>query len=135
MTSIESMISLAKEQRNRGDLAAAEAGYAEAAALASSEGSPRLKAHCLRHVAELAAELGDGDRALAAADESLAIYRSDSEEQQLNIANAHRVRALALGVLDRNEDSAQDWRSARGLYKELGIEAGVAECDRRLRAL
>jgi hypothetical protein len=133
MSSAELIIARAKEQRQHGDTAAAETSYAEAAALAQSEGLPRLRAHALRHVSELAAARGAGSSALDAAEEALSIYRSNRRELPLNVANAHRVRALAFSSLGRTEESARDWRSARKLYAQLGVSAGVAECDRRLK--
>jgi hypothetical protein len=132
MAAPEMLMQRAKDERRHGDLIAAEAHYAEAASLACTEASPLLRAHALRHVAELAAERGAGERALEAAEEAVAIYASDAGTHRLNLANARRVRALALAALGRTEDSAQDWRAARELYEQLGIAAGVAECDRRL---
>jgi len=135
MTPAELTIKRAKEERGRGDVEVAETSYAEASALAASEGLPQLRAHALRHFAELAAERGAGERALEAAEEALSIYRSNPNESPLNVANAHRVRALASSALGRMDDAADDWRSARKLYSKLGVSAGVAECDRRLREL
>jgi tetratricopeptide (TPR) repeat protein len=122
----------AKEERRRGNVAAAEASYAEAASLAGDAAQPHLRAHALRHVAELAAEQGAGERALGAAQEAVEIYAAHPGAHRLNVANARRVRALAFAALGRAAESADDWRAARALYEELGIEAGVAECDRRL---
>jgi tetratricopeptide (TPR) repeat protein len=135
MPSAEAVMSHAKELRRQGDEGAAEASYGEAADLAGSEGQEQLRAHALRHVAELAAQRGAGERALEAAEEALAIYQADPGASPLDIANAHRIRALAFGSLGRAEESAEDWSAARELYEELGIHAGVAECDRRLARL
>ena len=132
MQSAEEMIRTAREQRKLGNADAAEASYEVAAALALIEGSAERRAHALRHVAELAAARGQGNVALEAADEAVAIYAS-AEPDSLNLANAHRVRALAFATCGRSEDSQSDWREARKLYEQQGIEAGVAECDRRLK--
>ncbi|HXS48722.1 MAG TPA: hypothetical protein VN713_01205 [Sphingomicrobium sp.] len=132
MTAPELLMQRAKDERRRGQVAAAEASYAEAASLAGTGELAHLRAHALRHVAELAAEQGAGERALKAAEEAVAIYAADRGTHRLNLANARRVRALALAALGRRQESAADWRAARELYEELGIEAGVAECDRRL---
>ena len=125
----ELLMQQAKEERRRGAISAAEATYAEAASAAETS---HLRAHALRHVAELAAEQGAGERALAAAEEAVRIYAADAQTHRLNLANARRVRALAFAALGRTAQSADDWRAARELYDELGIEAGVAECDRGL---
>lgn len=134
MTDAELAIEHARAARKQGDTAAAETNYLEAAALAGAEGLPDLRAHALRHVAELAAERGAGERALEAAQEALAIYRSTPVGPPLNLANAHRVRALAFASLGRADEAARDWQSARALYEELGIEAAVIECNRRLNS-
>jgi hypothetical protein len=134
MTALEMLMQRAKDERRAGDVAAAEASYAEAASLAQTQELPHLRAHALRHVAELAVEQGAGQRALDAAEEAVAIYASDPGTHRLNVANAHRGRALAFAALGRDADSAEDWRAARDTYEALGIDAGVAECDRRLRA-
>jgi Cdc6-like AAA superfamily ATPase len=135
VTRTESVIRRPKEQRQRGETAAAGASYTEAAALAASEGDVRLQAHALRHVAELAAERGAGVLALDAAQQAVAIYEADAAQSPLDLANAHRVRALAFACLGRNKDAARDWQAARCLYDELGVAAGVAECDRRLNGI
>jgi len=134
MSAPEMLMQRAKEERRQGQVAAAEASYAEAASVAGTEALPHLRAHALRHVAELAAEQGAGDRALKAAQEAVEIYAADAGTHRLNLANARRVRALAFAALRRTAESADDWRAARELYEELGIEAGVAECERRLSA-
>jgi tetratricopeptide (TPR) repeat protein len=126
------MMEQAKAERRQGNAAAAEATYSKAAEQARSEGSDRLRAHALRHVAGLAAERGAGEHALEAAEEAVAIYRADAGESPLNLANARRVRALAFASLGRAAESSQDWQGARELYQQLGIAAGVAECDLRL---
>jgi hypothetical protein len=126
------MIEQAKAERRQGDAAAAEASYGKAAELARMEGADRLRAHALRHFAELAAERGAGQPALKAAEQAVAIYLADTGESPLNLANAYRVRALTLSSLGRDTESEQDWRAARDLYQQLGIATGVAECDGRL---
>jgi tetratricopeptide (TPR) repeat protein len=132
MASIDALLRKAKEARQNGDVRGAEARYVDAATLAGSEGAALMRAHALRHVAELAAARGDAKRALDAADEALKIYGAEAAPRPLDVANAHRVRALALMAAGRTEDSAQSWRTARQSYQDLGIQAGVAECDRRL---
>lgn len=132
MTTPERLMLQAKEERRRGEVAAAEANYAKAASLADTRAEPHVRAHALRHVAELAAEQGAGERALTAAEEAIRLYAADPGRYRLNLANARRVRALAYAALGRTHESRDDWRAARELYEELGIEAGVAECDRRL---
>jgi hypothetical protein len=89
VTRTESVIRRPKEQRQRGETAAAGASYTEA----------------------------------------------DAAQSPLDLANAHRVRALAFACLGRNKDAARDWQAARCLYDELGVAAGVAECDRRLNGI
>jgi tetratricopeptide (TPR) repeat protein len=132
MHSADELMTRAKAERDGGDVASAEASYGKAAEMARIEGLHRLRAHALRHVAELAAERSSGQRALDAADEAVAIYRSDPAEPSLDLANAYRVRALAFSSIGNHANAAQDWRAARDLYRQVGITAGVDECDRRL---
>ena len=132
MPTVAQLIERARDQVRSGDLAASESTYRQAADLARSQESLPLVAHALRHIAELAAHRGAGDRALSAADEALAIYQADPTHLSLDLANAHRVRALALDSLGRSAEAAKDWLAARDLYEGLEIAAGVAECDARL---
>ena len=50
----------------------------------------------------------------------------------LDLANALRLKALALDALERSGEAVIDWTEARRIYADLGVAEGVAECDARL---
>ena len=90
-----------------------------------------LKAHCLRHIGDLALELGRADEARAAIAGAEAFYRAAGDDP-LALANTLRLRGLNHGDRDA-------WQEARALYaamaadRDLPLEAAIAECDRHLR--
>jgi len=106
--------------------------YQEAAALYRAGDDPLKLAHTVRHVADIAREMKRPDVSAPAYDQSLAIYRSHPNTPPLDLANAIRGFAILqsdAGDLDRARSL---WTEARDLYAAVGVEAGVAECDRRL---
>ncbi|AQR61944.1 hypothetical protein BZG35_09995 [Brevundimonas sp. LM2] len=88
-------------------------------------------AHDLRHRSDAARLAGRAVEALSLATEAVGIYAGQSTHR-LDLANALRLKALALDDLDQPGEATLDWTEARGLYAELGIAAGVTECDARL---
>jgi len=104
--------------------------YRTAAREALTIGDALGRAHALRHVADLARELGDVDEARSAAAEAVEIYRPLGEPHRLDLANALRMFALAQDA--KSEDATETWREARDLYRSCGIAAGVIECDAHL---
>ena len=129
---IRQAISAAREARASGDVRTARNAYARAADLARSAGERGLLAHALRHISELARESGDLTQALSAGKEAVALYRAEPNAKSLDLANALRVNALALGASEPPSDPAYLWREARELHVNLGIEDAVAECDEHL---
>jgi hypothetical protein len=122
----------ARGARTAGNAGLAEKTYAHAAALARSEGNPALRAHALRHVSDLARERGAHGEAPAAAKEAAALYRTAPDARPLDLANALRLNALALGGVAGGNETAFLWREARALYLHAQVTAGVDECDRHL---
>ena len=102
--------------------------YAEAADLARSQGDKTSLAHALRHLSDLARDRGALSKAWNEASEAAALYRRIGDE--LGLANAIRLQALS--APDSNEARAR-WKEARDLYSNLGVDAGVAECESRLK--
>ncbi|MBA3878594.1 MAG: hypothetical protein C0500_02630 [Sphingobium sp.] len=131
-TDIEAQLADARTLRTEGQADRAAAAYREAADLARLGEQPQLRAHALRHLSDLAREAGDIETALASGREALSLYRADPAALPLDVANALRVTALALGLRGQTNEAVPLWREARGLYAGLGIEAGVAECDQHL---
>ena len=50
------------------------------------------------------------------------------------MANALRLKGLALDGLRKTEQARAAWTEARELYTRAEVADGVAECDRRLDA-
>ena len=65
----------------------------------------------------------------------MTLYRGDPETEPLNLANALRGYALLKQALGDVEATRASFKEARELYAELGIDAGVEECDRCLGAI
>jgi hypothetical protein len=89
------------------------------------------RAYDLRHASDRARLEGRSVEALGNATEAVAIY-ANLPERRLDLANALRLKALALDALDRPAEAALDWTEARRLYADLGVSEGVTECDARL---
>jgi len=89
------------------------------------------RAYDLRHASDRARFEGRHVQALGDATEAVAIYANLSD-RRLDLANALRLKALALDGLDRSGEAVLDWIEARRLYADLGIAEGVTECDARL---
>ena len=98
-------------------------------------GEQSALAGSLRHVSELLVELERAAEAAPLIEESLRIVRADPDASQLLLANTVRVAARVQAGLSQLEAARALWSEARALYLACEIEAGVAECDRRLAAL
>lgn len=112
---------------------AAHARYSEAVEVCRGANDPIRLAHALRHLADIERERCHYEAALAPASEALEIYRRHREASPLELANALRVWALVQEGRGDLAEAASAWREARGLYEAEGVEAGVRECDARLR--
>lgn len=129
---IEAHLTAAREAQAEGRPADARNSYARAAALSRESGAPLLQAHALRHLSDLDREADHPEQALAHAEQAAALYGSNGQGTSLDMANALRLKALALDGLRREEPARTAWTAARDLYAEAGAAAGVAECERRL---
>ena len=89
-----------------------------------------LQAHALRHLSDIDREAGRPSEALGHAGQAASVYRAKGAP--LDLANALRLKALALDELRRPEQAAAVWTQARDLYAAEGVAAGVAECEARL---
>lgn len=125
---IELALEEARKAMADGRGAEAESAYARAAELARTGGDQAQLAHALRHLSDLARSRGDGGEAFRHASDATALYR-DSDDR-LGLANAIRLQALSA---PSTEQASAYWSEARGLYAGLEVDAGVAECDRRLK--
>ena len=68
------------------------------------------------------------------AEQAAALYAANGQGASLDMANALRLKALALDSLRRTQPALAAWRAARDLYAGADVGAGVAECDARLDA-
>ena len=120
-----------RSARNAGHPEQAVEHYALAATLARSRNDDRALAHALRHVSDIARDLGDVERALEASTEAVALCRA-LRSAPLELANALRVNALALQAIGDDAAAMPAWDEARGLYAAVEVRAGVDECERHL---
>ncbi len=131
---IEAHLILARQAAAEGRAGDARNSYARAAALSRESGAPLLQAHALRHLSDLDREADHLEQALAHAEQAAALYDANGQASSLDMANALRLKALALDRLRRAEPAQAVWRAARDLYAGANVEAGVVECDARLDA-
>jgi len=130
------LLSRAQELRRRGESARSKDGamarlcYEEAVVLLRTADQPLVLAHAIRHLGDVYLEQGRPDMAEPCYHEALGLYRSNTDESSLDLANA--VRSLA--VL-RWEQARMLWEEVRALYAGLSIEAGVRESSARVAAL
>ena len=125
---IEVALRNARQKRRDGQADKAEILYAEAAELARSKGDRVALAHALRHMSDLARVRGALSKAWNEASEAAALYRQIGD--QLGLANAIRLQALST---PHRKQAQAFWKEARDLYSDLGVNAGVAECEARLK--
>jgi len=131
---IEAHLILARKAAAEGRAGDARNSWARAAALSRESGAPLLQAHALRHLSDLDREADHPEQALAHAEQAAALYGANGEGATLDMANALRLKALALEDMRRASAARTAWTAARDLYVALDLSAGVAECERRLDA-
>lgn len=131
---IQIHLTSAREAMAEGRAGDARNSYARAAALSRESGAPLLQAHALRHLSDLDREADHPEQALAHAEQAAALYRANGQGASLDMANALRLRALALDGLRRPNQAVGVWTEARDLYAAAEVAAGVAECEARLDA-
>ncbi|MDP3800888.1 hypothetical protein [Brevundimonas sp.] len=130
---IQAHLTAAREALAEGRAVDARNSYARAAALSRESGAPLLQAHALRHLSDIDREADHLEQALAHAEQAAALYRANGQGASLDMANALRLKALALDGLRRPGPATAVWREARDLYAAAEVAAGVAECERRLK--
>ena len=131
---IEAHLTLARQAAAEGRAGEARNAYARAAALSRESGAPLLQAHALRHLSDLDREADHLEQALAHAEQASALYRANGKGTSPDLANALRLKGLALDGLRKPEQARAAWSAARDLYADADVAAGVAECERRLDA-
>jgi exonuclease VII small subunit len=131
---IEHHLTLARKAAAEGRAGDARNSYARAAALSRESGAPLLQAHALRHLSDLDRQADHLEQALAHAEQAAALYRANAQGTSPDMANALRLKGLALDGLRKTGQARDAWAAARELYALAGVADGVAECERRLDA-
>jgi hypothetical protein len=131
---IEAHLTLARQAAAEGRAGEARNAYARAAALSRESGAPLLQAHALRHLSDLDRQADHLEQALAHAEQAAALYRANGKGTSPDLANALRLKGMALDGLRKTEQARAAWSAARALYADNEVSAGLAECERRLDA-
>ncbi|MFY8164671.1 MAG: hypothetical protein ACOVKC_10610 [Brevundimonas sp.] len=131
---IEAHLTLARQAAAEGRAGDARNAYARAAALSRESSAPLLQAHALRHLSDLDRQADHLEQALAHAEQAAALYRANGKGTSPDLANALRLKGLALAGLRKPEQARTVWTEARDLYARAEVADGVAECERRLDA-
>lgn len=126
---------LANVERDRGRTDAALRLYREAVPLCRRGDDPLVLAHTVRHLGDVLRELGAAAAAEPCYAEALALYRAQPSAAVLDVANAVRPLAIVRETLGEHDEARALWREARDLYREAGVEAGVAESAAHLARL
>jgi tetratricopeptide (TPR) repeat protein len=108
--------------------------YEQSAAFAREQGDALALAHRLRHIGDVAAELGELARADQRYEEAGSLF-DRHDVAPLQKANFLRSKALLCEKQGSSAAASDLWSAARALYEESGIVAGVEESDRRLQRL
>jgi tetratricopeptide (TPR) repeat protein len=128
----EAFCGLGQAERDIGNLQAARHHYQGAAVLYREIGPPARLAYALRHEAEILRKLCLPLEAEPLYLEAEGIYRQQGEKAELDLANTLRGLALVYESSDRADASRSLFEQARALYAKCNVQAGVAECERKL---
>lgn len=131
---IQTHMTAAREATMEGRAADARNSWARAAALSRESGAPLLQAHALRHLSDLDRQADHLEQALAHAEQAAALYAANGQGAALEMANALRLKALALDALRRVVPARAAWTAAHQLYVAAGVPAGAEACRTRLEA-
>lgn len=125
----------AQIERDQHHLDAAVELYAEAVAICRTLNEPLVLAHTVRHLADILRNQASWDLAAPHYQEALDIYRGHSQTPPLDLANAIRGFALLKANIGDAKEARQMWLEARGLYADVGVQAGVDEADKQIAHL
>jgi len=129
------LVGLARIERDRKQLDEAYAHYASAEKIVRTLDDASSLAHIVRHLGDVLREQGRFADAAPRYAESLAIYRSIADPDDLDFANALRGAALNADALHERATALARWREARDYYAAAEIPAGVEESDRQVARL
>ena len=126
---VQSLVALAKTERDLQNPGAAHLYYQEAAALYRQLNDPLKLAHTLRHLGDILQDQGHFTLAEPDYVEALKIYRAHPEAPPLDLANALRGFAVLKTETFKQRKALTLWREARALYDQLELADCVAEAD------
>jgi tetratricopeptide (TPR) repeat protein len=109
--------------------------YREAVLACRQRASTDTLAHTIRHLADVYQDLDQLREAEPLYVEALGLYRSAPGTRTLDLANAVRPLALLRQRQGQNGEARSLWLEAKSLYEQVGVAAGVDECEGRLRQL
>ena len=130
----EALCGLAQAERDIGALGAASHQYANATLLYREIGPPARLAYALRHEADVVRQMCRPAEAEPLYLEAETIYRQLGASNTLDLANTLRGLALVNETTGNTDQSKKLWNEARQLYADCNVEAGIAECDKKLSA-
>ncbi len=88
--------------------------------------------HTLRHIGDLYYQLNELECAQKCLVQVVDYVEEGHFVNRLEKANTHRIYALALEGLGKPSEATAHWEKAKSHYAQLGIEAGVNECQDHL---
>ncbi|MCY4095801.1 MAG: hypothetical protein OXG05_11845 [Gammaproteobacteria bacterium] len=94
-----------------------------------------LEGEALRHWADHLRHQNNLEEAESIYWRALEALKSDAETSTLSLGNAYRPMAILYADLGDASKAIRYWHKARKLYAEVGITAGVEECDANLAKL
>lgn len=92
-------------------------------------------AHANRHLADLEFEMGEYQAAGQKYERSLQLYQSSEQHLKGDVANGIRRYALLLEKLGNKEEAIKQWKEAKKLYQEVGIDEGAEEAEGKIDEL
>ena len=122
----------------RADLEGREAAIEllrEAAEAGRRAQSGLLEGEALRHWADHLRHQNKLNEAETIYWRAMSALKSDPETTPLSLGNAYRPIAILYGELGNGSKAIRYWQEARKLYAEVGIAAGIEECDANLAKL
>jgi len=128
----EALCGLAQAERDIGALGPASHQYANATLLYREIGPPARLAYALRHEADVLREMCRPAEAQPLYLEAETIYRQLGGQAVLDLANTLRGLALVNESAAKMDASKAPWQEAHELYAKCNVEAGIAECNKKL---
>ncbi|KAH7090913.1 hypothetical protein BKA62DRAFT_94091 [Auriculariales sp. MPI-PUGE-AT-0066] len=125
--------SLGQIQLERGNLSAAQSELQSALSAFESLGSQLGATQCTQLLGEVMRRQGNygpAESLLTAALEAFTRLESRSD-----LANCHRSFGLLNRDQNRTREALASFENARDMYKEMGLQAGVADCNSQIQDL